>query len=223
MIGRWFKLRRARQALAAQDPSKRKAGLEMISDLDDPQLADLVTKMAVADPDMDCLMAARERVLKHKTPRVVSALRHHLLMSWELGTRRCAAEILGSIGGQDAMHALARGVEDFTFRQAQELCVRALGKIRDPAVIPMLKKIADDAFWYPSRKKRVGGSGIDIGYDERAVAREDARVREAALEALASIGGDEVIAIIRRHIKDYDVLVRGTAERLLKQLETPQA
>ncbi len=223
MIGRWFKLRRARQALAAQDPATRRAGLAMISDLEDPRLADLVTTMAVADPDADCLMAARERVLKHSTPHVVSALRHHLLMSWELGTRRCATELLGSIGGQDALHALARGVEDFTFRQVQEFCARALGKIRDPAVIPLLKKIADDSFWYPSRKKRVGGSGIDIGYDERAVAREDARVREAALEALASIGGDEVIAIIRRHIKDHDVLVRGTAERLQKQLETPQA
>ncbi len=192
----------------------------MLSDLTDPKTAALVTHMAVLDSDLDCRRGAAAVLFQHRPSVAVNLLRTHLLTAGDEFTRCNAAELLGQIGGQQAFEALARAFTDFTFRRVQECSARALGLSRDPAVIPLLKQIADDSFWRPNRKQRAGGSGIDIGQHEQ-VERDDVRVRCAALEGLACIGGDEARAIIRRHTKDADITVRMAAERLLRQAETP--
>ncbi|MCB1278873.1 HEAT repeat domain-containing protein [Prosthecobacter sp.] len=218
MIGRWFRLRRARLALASQDPKTRIAGLDMLPDLEDQRLAELVTTMAVTDPDLDSRKAAQAFVLKHASPLVIRFLRQHLLTSMQTSPRRYAAELLAGIGGTDSVNALAKAVEDFSFPEMQVLCARLLGQTREPAALPLLKKYADDAFWYPSRKRRAGGSGIDIGQNE-AVAMQDGRTKTAALEGLAIIGGDEALAVIRRYTKSRDFTIRGTAEKLLREID----
>lgn len=227
MFGRWFKRRRARLALASRDPKSRIAGLEMVPNLEDQQLAELVTNMAVTAPDTDSRKAAQAIVLKHASPLVIRNLRHHLLTSMQTSHRRHAAELLADIGGTDSVNALAKAVEDFSFPELQVLCASLLGKTREPSALPLLKKYADDAFWYPSRRRRIGGSGIDIGRDEYAVALEDRRIRTAALEGLATIGSEEAMAIIRLHLKDRTIsrdaewllskgnYIREAAERLL--------
>lgn len=216
MIVRWFKLRQTRAKLASQAPATRQSGLADVPDLNDELVAEAVVKIAMRDPDADCRRAAGDLLCDKRSSKVLIKLRSCLLTSMQIDERMRAAQLLSRIGGPEAIAALARGVEDFTFRRMQEDCMRALAATRDPAVIPLLGKFADDSFWYPSRKRRVGGSGIDIGRDEGVVAREDARLRAEALECLAQIGGEEVLAILRRHLKAYDITVRSTAERALR-------
>ena len=100
---------------------------------------------------------------------------------------------LKNIGGQESINWIAKAFGDDSALLKHEVAY-CLGQLQDPLAIPILSEVLADASREPI-------------------------VRHEAAEALAAIGGDEVIELLTKHSKDEVVEVRETCQLALDMLE----
>jgi len=127
--------------------------------------------------------------------------------------RERAAEILGEIGDVRAIEPLIEALKDW-YDKAQEKAVKALVKIREPAVEYLIQALKDkDISVRKSAVKALGliGNSRAVEPLKEALKDEDSGFREEVEIALSKIGDSQVVEPLIQSPKDNDQAAKGFA------------
>jgi HEAT repeat protein len=103
-----------------------------------------------------------------------------------------ALEELAACGGPEARAIIEGALKDLSSVHAQIAAARLLADLGDPASVPVLKQVADRAFWKDSEDARARGhTGMGMGPEAgRAAAQGNEKlVRQACENALKRLKG----------------------------------
>ena len=140
---------------------------------------------------------------------------------WDV--KKEAVVALGQLGSVEAVGPLIKLLHEKKSKDIQPFVVRALSRLDDPTVLPALVKLLE-----PSKEEEVILAAVealgrigDANTYERLVPFLDTsswEIRRATLEAIGHLGKVTNLEPIKNVIRSDDVLLRATAQRVLKQL-----
>ncbi len=140
---------------------------------------------------------------------------------WDV--KKEAVVALGQLGSEEAVEPLINLLEDKASLDIQPFVVRALSGLNDPSVLPALVKLLE-----PSKEEEVilaavealGRIGDAKTFEHLVPFLETSSwdIRRATLEAIGHLGNASNLEPIKNVIRSEDVLLRATAQRVLKQL-----
>lgn len=176
---------------------------------------------AVRDSNMYVQICAARELAKSKDPAVVAAL-CNVLQDEDLELRIEVAKALGQVGDEKAIIPLIEALPNDRVNVNVETAVgKALAKMGTPAVIVLLEKIEtlDES---GRRMVNTAIRSVDA-LQTRQVLLECLKskhwqVREAAVNALATLKTPESLRVITDSVDDPDWHVRWTAARMLGDL-----
>ena len=163
-------------------------------------------------------LQALEKITKHKSSRVVEALREVLLdrdRFW--GVRAKSAEALGGIGTSEAEDALLEAIDRVSHKKVRKAIAEALGNFKDAKIIDALKKVLEDKeeSYYVrqaaaiSLGKTKNPEVFNILLKEINTPSHNYVITRGVLRGLAELGTDEALEILIKYAeKTNPTLVR---------------
>ncbi|NMB78302.1 MAG: hypothetical protein GYA23_04330, partial [Methanomicrobiales archaeon] len=206
------------EGLKDENPGIRKGAAQALGSIGDPDGFEPLTR-AISDPAVEVRAPAILALGELKDPRAIPFLLN-LFYDGNAGIRNAAADGLAAIGMQ-AFEPLVAALSD-PKTSARLAAIRALGKIKDPNVIPPILAKLEDAFpeMRTSAAVALGEIGAPALPQVLDVMKRGSRIaRLACLDAFAKTLDERVTQALVAASKETDEQIAKKAESVLRKRE----